>query len=168
MEDYLTGYYRQRRFYCFGWEYIQDSPADGDLDSTRTRMSVFAVELSGYHGHFSVRRHSAVRRMFGQNDVQIGHPEFDEHVTVREQEPGSAAQVLRGGPAEFLLADLRSKDHPLWFMGDRLVCAFRGRFSPEDTEPVLGYLSQVIGILGPAEHGGMVQPRWEDVLPVGC
>ncbi len=164
VEDYLTGYHRQRRFYCFGWEYIQDSVADGDLDSTRANMSVYAVELPGYYGHFSVRRHSAVRRMFGQNDVQIGHPEFDEHFTVRGQEPQAAVHFLRGGLAGFLLADPRSKDHPLWFMGDRLVCAFRGRFSPGDAEPVLDYLNQVIAVLGPGaevQHSG-----WQDAMPV--
>lgn len=167
VENYVTGYYRQRRFYCFGWEYRQDSALDGDVDATRTDMSVYAMELPGYYGHFSVRRHSALRGVFAQSDIRIGHPEFDEHYTVRGQEPQAAVHVLRGGLAGFLLADPRSKDHPLWFMGDRLVCAFRGRLSPKEAEPVLEYLSQVAGLLGPGGDIGKVRwGRWEDVLPV--
>lgn len=166
VEDYLVGYYRQRRFYGFGWEYVQNSPGDGDLDGTRVNMSVYAVELPGYYGHFSVRRHSAVRAMFGQHDVQIGYPEFDERFTVRGQEPEVAVHVLRSGLAQFLLGDPRSKDRPLWFMGDRLVCAFRGRFSPEEAEPVLEYLAQVAGLLGQPAYAGRGHVRWEDVVPV--
>lgn len=169
VEDYLTGSYRGHSFYCFGWEYLPpDAIGDGDMDSHRVHRSVYTMELPGHYGHFSVRKHSAVRAMFGQNDVQVGHPEFDDRFTVRAQEPTAAQQALRGPLSNFLLNEPRSKDFPLWFLGDRLVCSYTSRFSPEDAEPVLAYMAQVIGKLGDAEpHTEGQNALWEDVVPVG-
>lgn len=93
--------------------------------------------------------------MFGQNDVQVGHSDFDERFTVKGQEPAAAQQVLRGALLEFLLNDPRSKDYPLWFLGDRLLCSFTDRFSPPDVEPALEFMAQVIGNL---DH---MEPRAE-------
>lgn len=169
VDDYLTGSHRGNRFYCFGWEYVpRDVIGDGDVQSQKVHRSVYTMELPGYFGHFSVRKHSAARRMFGQNDVQVGHPEFDERFTVRAQDPTAAQQTLHGALAEFLLGEPRSKDLPLWFLGDRLVCSYTSRFDPEDAEPVLEYMARVIGDLGQAEPQAEGQNTlWEDVVPVG-
>jgi hypothetical protein len=169
VDDYLSGSYQGRPFYCFGWEYVTSGAiGDGEGDGVRVVRSVYTMELPGRAGYFSVRKHSAARRMFGQNDVQIGHPEFDEHFTVRSEEPPAAQQVLRGELLNFLLNDPRSKDYPLWFLGDRLVCSFTDRFSPVDVEPALEFMAQVIGMLShlePRADGQNVLE--EDVVPLG-
>jgi hypothetical protein len=156
VDDYLSGSYQGHPFYCFGWEYVTSGAiGDGEGDGVHVARSVYTMELPGHVGHFSVRKHAAARRMFGQNDVQVGHPEFDERFTVKGQEPTAAQQVLRGALLEFLLNDPRSKDYPLWFLGDRLLCSFTDRFSPADVEPALEFLAQVIGKL---DH---MEPRVE-------
>lgn len=168
VEDYLTGSHQGYRFYCFGWVYeYRASPIDVASDQTPVSRSVYAMELPGHFGNFSVRQHSAARRMFGQNDVQVGHPEFDERFTVRAEDPAAAQQVLRGALLDFLLHDPRSKDFALWFLGDRLICSYKGRFNPGDAEPVLDYLAQVIGYMGytaPRTEGRNALD--EDVVPV--
>lgn len=168
VHDYLTGSHQGHPFYCFGWEDVRSGAvSDGDVDTVAVNRSVYAMELPGTVGHFAVRRHSAARRMFGQRDVQVGHPEFDERFTVQEQVPGTARQVLDGPLLDFLLQDPRSKDYPLYFLGDRLVCSVTSRFSPDDAEPVLEFLARVTGHLGHAERAGGHSPLWEDVAPVG-
>ncbi len=168
VEDYLTGSHQGSRFYCFGWVHEQRaSLSDVVSDSKPISRSVYAVELPGYVGHFSVRKHSAARGMFGQNDVQVGHSEFDERFTVRSEEPAAAQQALRGTLLEFLLNDPRTKDYPLWFLGDRLVCSYKSRFNPDDAEPVLEYLAEVLGHLDYPEPRAEGQNALdEDVVPV--
>jgi hypothetical protein len=181
VENHLTGRHGGRPFYCFGWLYTRyQSPLDGWSDGDgemydigdggprSVNMSVYVMELPGYYGHFSVRRHSAVRRIFGRNDVETGHPEFDRHFTVQGQDPQAAAYALRGPLADFLLADERSKDCGMWFLGDRLVCAYESRFAPEDVEPALEHLTQVIGRLAPPAYPARPQTAlWDDVVPQG-
>lgn len=182
VEDYLTGRHEGRAFYCFGWLYTPyQSPLDGygdgdgemnelgDGSPQPVNMSVYVMELPGYYGHFSVRRHSALRRVFGQSDVEIGHPEFDRHFTVRGQDPQAAVYALQGPLADFLQADERSGDCAMWFMGDRLLCAYESRFDPEDVEPALEHLTQVIGRLRPPPYPAQSQHAlWEDVVPLGA
>jgi hypothetical protein len=181
VENHLTGSHEGRPFYCFGWQYTPyQSPLDGWSDGDdemydagdggpRTvNMSVYVMELPGYYGHFSVRRHSALRRVFGQSDVEVGHPEFDRHFTVRGDDPQAAVYALQGAVSEFLLGDERSKDCSMWFMGDRLVCAYESQFGPEDVEPALEHLTQVIGRLRPPAYPAQSQGSlWQDVLPLG-
>ncbi|EST23159.1 hypothetical protein N566_25945 [Streptomycetaceae bacterium MP113-05] len=169
VDDYLTGSYQGHPFYCFGWEYsTRGAIGDGEAGGAHVVRSVYTMELPGYVGHFSIRRHAAARRMFGQNDVQIGHTEFDERFTVKEQEPGAAQQVLRGALLEFLLNDPRSKDYPLWFLGDRMVCSFTDRFGPVDVEPALEFLAQVISNVDHMEpRAGGQYVLEEDVIPLG-
>ncbi|THA24212.1 hypothetical protein E4198_05165 [Streptomyces sp. RKND-216] len=168
VHDYLCGNYQGHPFYCFGWEYsTRGAMGDGESGGVRVVRSVYTVQLPCYVGYFSVRKHSSARRMFGQNDVQVGHPEFDEQFTVNGHEPVAAQQVLRGSLLEFLLNDSRSKDYPLWFLGDRLLCSFTDRLSPPDVEPALEFMAQVVGALDrtetPAEGRSVLE---EDVVPL--
>jgi hypothetical protein len=169
IEDHLTGSHQGHRFSCFGWVYAaRGAGGDGEGDLARVARSVYVMELPGNVGHFSVRKHSAARRMFRKRDVQVGHPEFDEHFTVRSEEPSVAGEVLRGELLEFLLSDPRSKDYPLWFLEDRLICSYPSRFDPDDAEPVLDYLAQVIGHLDCAAPRAAGQRALdEDVVSFG-
>lgn len=169
IDDLLIGCHQGHSFYCFGWVYQQRSSAlDDGSDPVVVARSVYAVELPGHVGHFSVRKHTAALQILGQNDVQVGHPEFDERFTVRGEEPSAAGEVLRGDLLDFLLNDPRSEDYPLWFLGDRLICSYKSRFNPDGAEPVLEYLAQVIGHLDSAAPRSEGQSALDgDVVPLG-
>ncbi|MFR9754407.1 hypothetical protein [Streptomyces sp. TR06-5] len=168
VHDYLTGSHEGRRFYCCGWRYsITGAIGGGDSGRNHVDRTVYAMELPGDYGSFSVRKHSRARAIFGQNDVQIGHPGFDERFTVHARDPEVAQRVLTGELVEFLLNDERSKDYPLWFLGDRLVCSYQSRFGPDDVEPALEYMAHVVARLAsPASDRAREAPLSEDIVPV--
>ncbi|MFR9674171.1 hypothetical protein [Streptomyces sp. TR02-1] len=166
VQDFLSGSHQGFRFHCATWEYAERGAiSDGDSDPVHVVRSVFTMELPGYFGWFSVCKHSKVRAAFRQSDVEVGHSEFDEQFTVRADDPSSAQQTLRGPVVDFLLNDSRSRDYPLWFLGDRLVCSYKSRLTPKHVEPTLDYMVQLIGHLGQGTVGGE-DTLADDVVPV--
>ena len=166
VEDYLTGYYRQRRFYCFGWKYIQNSPADGDVDSTSVNMSVYAVELPGVLRSLlraqalrcaqDVRperradRIPGVRRALhraraGTPGRRAGPARPAVAVPARRPAQQGPPAVVHGGPAGLRLP------RPLLARGSRTRAGVPGPGGRA---------------AGPPAYAGSGHVRWEDVLPV--
>ncbi|MGP3770062.1 hypothetical protein ACTWJ8_04425 [Streptomyces sp. SDT5-1] len=148
--DYCHGTYRGRPACSFEASVPRLSfPGAGDDDTGKPIVvAAWATQLPYFVGDFSVRRTGRVSRAFGgPNDLRIGHPEFDEQFTVRGLQEGAAVAALQGPLAEFLLADPRSKDFGLRFIGDEVMAWEKGEQSPDKIEAALQFLCEIADCL---------------------
>ncbi|WP_328634794.1 hypothetical protein [Streptomyces sp. NBC_00356] len=144
--DYCYGTYLGRPACSFEASVPRLSfPGAGDDDSGKPIVvAAWATQLPYSVGDFSVRRTGRVSRAFGgPDDLRIGHPEFDEQFTVRGLQEGAAVAALQGPLAEFLLADPRSKDFGLRFIGNEVMAWEKGEQSPDKIEAALRFLCEI-------------------------
>ncbi|WP_353942445.1 hypothetical protein ABII15_12870 [Streptomyces sp. HUAS MG91] len=160
--DYCHGAYHGRPSCSFEATLTRLSfpGADDDSSGKPTAVAFWATQLPYDVGDFSVRHTKRVSRAFGgPDDLRIGHPEFDEQFTVRGLQESAAVTALRGPLAEFLLADPRSKDFALRFIGTEVMAWEKGEQSPDKIEAVLQFLCEIADRLpvpaaAPAQAGG--------------
>ncbi|MGD6749201.1 hypothetical protein [Streptomyces sp. BH105] len=148
--DYCHGTYRGRPSCSFEATLPRVSfpGAGGDDSGKSTVVALWATQLPYSVGDFSVRRTNRVSRAFGgPDDLCIGHPEFDEQFTVRGLQEGAAVAALQGSLAEFLLADPRSKDYGLRFIGNEVMAWEKGEQSPDKIEAALQFLCEIADCL---------------------
>ncbi|MGY0488823.1 hypothetical protein [Streptomyces sp. WG-D5] len=160
--DYCHGTYLGRPACSFEASVPRLSfPGAGDEDSGKPIVvAAWATQLPYSVGDFSVRRTSRVSRAFGgPDDLRIGHPEFDEQFTVRGLQQGAAVAALQGPLADFLLADPRSRDFGLRFIGNEVMAWEKDEQSPDKTEAVLRFLYEIadrlpVPAMVPSQAGG--------------
>ncbi|MHB9755914.1 hypothetical protein ACYBSK_16195 [Streptomyces sp. BYX5S] len=144
--DYCHGLYRGRSACSFEATVPRvSSPGAGDDNTGKSIvLALWALQLPYVVGDFSVRRTNRVSRTFGgPDDLRIGHPEFDEQFTVRGLQASAAVAALQGALAEFLVADPRSKEFGLRFIGNEVMAWEKGEQSPDKIEAVIQFLCDI-------------------------
>lgn len=148
--DLVTGEFRGRAFCCFEY-HTRDINANGP--ETWQYYSVFAVTMPTSSPRMTVDRPRALDKVntrlqtavFGGGEVvELGIPEFDEQFRVIADDTNHARIVLSGHLGQFLTSDPRAKDHPLRFHGNELLTWHKGRIRPEQIEPKLDYLCDIV------------------------
>ncbi|MFI1967391.1 hypothetical protein ACH429_25275 [Streptomyces pathocidini] len=146
VSDYITGEFRGRTFCCF--EYRTRGAGTDTGDRQWRFHTVFALTTPTPVPRTSIRRPQALdrldARMFGGGHVvELGIPAFDEEFRViTDDEP--FARTLAGHLAQFLPSDPRAKNAPLQFHGSELTTWHKGRLRPDQIDPQLTFLCDVV------------------------
>jgi len=144
--DYTAGEFRGRNFCCF--EYRTRGTGTDVSDRHWRFYTVFAIEMPTTVPRVSVRRPQAMdkmeTRLLGRGHVvELGIPAFDDEFrVVTDDEP--FARAMGGHLAQFLPSDPRAKDAPLQFHGNELITWYQGRLRPDQINPNMNYLSDVL------------------------
>lgn len=145
VSDYIAGEFRGRPFCCF--EY-RSRPAGVGETGAKPQMrfvSVFAVSMPAAVPRLIIRRPRALDGVFaGGRVVQLGIPAFDEDFHVISDDESFARNVVAGYLTQFLTSDPRAKASPLRFHGSELITWHQGRLRPQEIEPNLNYLRDVL------------------------